>query len=175
MARANVSYHVFVWWMRREPRSAWSLPGSRSLTYGSYGISEPAQEPEPEDNSPEFSVRGWTTQDILSLKPPLSSRRSLTRIDLNSNNIWDRGAQAVADAIRACPQLAIVELENNTIGATGAVLLSFIYSCTQLLSGCFRVSSLAPERWVSHDQRFFTALPFFWTGWISVITIIPSG
>lgn len=73
-----------------------------------------------DDGSPAFVARGLSTQDILSLKPPLASRPALTSIDLCNNNIWDRGVQAVADAIRSCPSLSTVQLVNNSIGTTGA-------------------------------------------------------
>ena len=66
-----------------------------------------------------FTARGMSTQDLLTLRPALAQRATLTSIDLNGNNMWDRGAQAVADAIRACQSLTEVDVSSNSIGATG--------------------------------------------------------
>lgn len=91
------------------PRLAWS---STSLHDDTLVDARP-------DEETCFAARGMSTQDLLMLRPALAQRAALTSIDLNGNNLWDRGAQAVADAIRACQRLTEVNVSSNSIGATG--------------------------------------------------------
>lgn len=104
---------------RDGPKGAW-LP--TDLTFTSRSVVDGGEDRVPEASDPAestFSGRGLSTQDILGLRPALSQRPQLTRIDLCNNNLWDRGAQAIADAVRSCPALTQVDVSNNNLGSTG--------------------------------------------------------
>jgi hypothetical protein len=106
---------------RDVPRHAWSSDSlSHAFPDASSFSSAASHLPEEDAASVVFSARGMSTQDLLGLRPSLAQRPNLTKIDLCNNNIWDRGVQAVADAIRNCPALSTVIVSTNSIGSAGA-------------------------------------------------------
>ena len=98
-----------------------------------------------EDTSDVFTARGLSTQDVLALKPPLAARTNLTTIDLCNNNIWDRGVQAVADAMKSCGSLSTVLLSCNSIGTAGNRCYGMNW--THSLHGCMTAVLYSTQAW----------------------------
>jgi hypothetical protein len=66
-----------------------------------------------------FHGRGMSAEVLASLRPPLA-QRPLRSVDLNYNELWDKGIRPVVDAVRSSKSLSTVLLACNSIGPLGS-------------------------------------------------------